>query len=200
MITTLRTGALTLDNAVEYKFADNLLTIRITTNGAHKIYGKTNIALTEAEAITIKKKDGSQVADYFNKTFAFSRVSATELEFSEEIESGIAASAVFDDLPTADADPIVATVANSSFDLAAGTYNFLLLDSADSVFSGATIGIKLLNVGQTGEDGIEAEFDEEGEADLLSINNQDLHFNYGARVSLLNNNAGVTNIPLIINN
>jgi len=198
MITTLRTGALTLTSA-QYKFgADKNLIIRLTASAAHKLYGEVNITLANVLAINIFQKDGAMIADYFNRTLKFTRVSETELEFSEVIDRGIAASETFATL-TNNGSAITATIANSSFDLPAGSYNFLLLDSADSVFSGATIEAKLLDVGNTGEDGVPAIFDELGLGDNFSINNQDLQFSYPARISLVDNNAGVTNIPLIIN-
>ena len=198
MITTLRTGALALTSA-QYKFgADKTLTIRLTASAAHKLYGDVNITLANVLAINIFQKDGAMIADYFNRTLKFTKISDTQLEFSEVIDRGIAASETFANL-TNNGSAITATIANASFDLPTGNYNFLLLDSADSVFSGATIEAKLLNIGKTGENGIPAVFDETGEGEYFSINNQDLQFSYPARISLVNNNVGVTNIPLIIN-
>ena len=78
-------------------------------------------------------------------------------------------------------------------------FNFLLLHSADSIFSGAKIQSQLLNVAKTEEDGVPRLFDQLGEDDFLSINGLDLQFSYPARISLVNNNAGITNIPLVIN-
>lgn len=208
MITTLRTGALTLDTAAEYKFSNGLLTIKLTTDGAHGLYGDVNIELSNVEDIDIKKivkkADGSDegliVEDYFNQVFKFSRTSADTLEFSERIESGIDESASFIDLPAAsEMVNVEADVDNASFDLPAGSYNFLLLDTEDSDFSTSKISIKLLNVGDTGEDSVESLFDELGEGDYLSINNQDLHFQYPARVSIHEDDANTTNIPLVIN-
>ena len=199
MITTLRTGALTL-SSIQYKF-DTLkrLTIRLTTSANHKIYGDVNILLANVLEIDIYTKEGALIQNYFNRTFEFTRISSTILEFSEVIGSGIAPSESFATLEN-DGDPIAATVANSYFDLPAGNYNFLLLDSADSDFSDSQIGIKMLDIGKTGVNGIESIFDETGEGDYLSINNQDLSFNYPARISIKNDDSGNTNIPLIINN
>lgn len=200
MLTTLRTGALALDIAVQYKFsaADKKLTIRLTSDGNHKLYGDLNIALSNADEINIKRPDGSLVEDYFNKTFKFSRVSSTVLEYSEIIESGITIAENFSNLPD-NGDAIEATIANDSFDLPAGRYNFLLLDTADSNFSTSKISIKLLNIGKTGVDGLESLFNKDGSSDYLSINNRDLLFSYPARISIKNDNSGVTNIPLMIN-
>lgn len=198
MITTLRTGALALTSA-QYKFgADKTLIIRLTASAAHKLYGDVNITLANVLAINIFQKDGAMIADYFNRTLKFTKISGTELEFSEVIDRGIAASETFSNL-TNNGSAITATIANASFDLPAGTYNFLLLGSADSVFSGAKIQSQLLNVAKTEEDGVPRIFDQLGENDFLSINGLDLQFSYPARISLVNNNAGITNIPLVIN-
>jgi hypothetical protein len=200
MITTLRTGALTLDS-VQYKFdSEKNLTIKLTTDGNHTLYGDVNIALSDVFDFTIFDESNTLIADFFNNTFLFSKTSDTTLEYTQKIQSGIDATEVFATLDPVSEGTISATVANSSFDLPAGNYNFLLLDSADSVFSGSKISIKMTNVGKTGVDGIASIFDENGEADVFSINNQDLQFSYPATVSLVDNNANVTNIPLIINN
>jgi hypothetical protein len=201
MITTLRTGALTL-LSVQYRFdANKRLTIKLTSDGEHKLYGDVNITLANVADINIYDNQGNLIEDFFNNTFLFSRTGEDTLEYSENINSGVAqteASATLAD----DGDDITATVANSSFDLPAGTYNFLLLDTANSAFSSSAIAIKQLNVGGTGVDGIESVYYEEDDfiADPkeFSINNLDLVFNFAARVSIKDNNAGVTNIPLII--
>jgi hypothetical protein len=128
----------------------------------------------------------------------FTRISATKLEFSEVINQGIAASETFANL-TNNGSAITATINNASFDLPAGTYNFLLLDSADSVFSTSKIQSQILDVAETGEAGVPRVFDQTGEGDFLSINGLDLQFSYAAQISLLENDAGITNIPLVIN-
>jgi len=198
MITTLRTGALAIDSA-EYKFdANKNLTIRLTASAAHKLYGDVKITLSNVLAIDIYQKNGAMIADYFNRTLKFSSASSTVLEFSEVIEGGIAESETFITL-TDSGSPIEANIDNASIDVKAGNYSFFLLDSADSDFSTSTISIKLLNVGKTGVDGIESIFDEAGAGEYLSINNQELQFPFDARISLSNDNSGVTNIPLIIN-
>lgn len=200
MITTLRTGGLILDTNAEYKFtaADKKLTIKLTSDGDHKLYGDVNIALTNAEALTITLPDGSQKQDFFNDTFKFTRKSDTTLEYSIKIESGITPTEEFDDLPDS-GSAVEANIANDSFDLSAGKYSFFLLDTEDMEFSTSTISIKQLNVGNSGIDGIESEFDETGEGDLMSINNADLSFSYTAEISIKNDDSGVTNIPLVIN-
>jgi len=198
MITTLRTGALALTSA-QYKFgADKNLTIRLTASAAHKLYGDVNITLANVLATNIFQKDGAMIENYFNRTLKFTRISATQLEFSEVIDRGIAASETFANL-TNNGSAITATIANASFDLPAGTYNFLLLDSADSVFSTSKIQSQILDVEGTGEAGVARVFDQVGEGDFLSINGLDLQFSYPAQISLLENNAGITNIPLVIN-
>jgi hypothetical protein len=200
MITTLRTGSLTLDIAVQYKFttADKKLTIRLTSDGNHKLYGDVNIALSNAQIINVTKKDGAYAPDFFNKTFKFSKISNTELEYSEIIVAGIALSEDFQNLPD-NGSAVQAQIANSSFDLPAGRHSFFLLDSEDSNFSTSTISIKQMNISGSGVDGIESVFDKLGDGDSLSINNQDLYFSYSTRISIKNDNSGVTNIPLVIN-
>jgi hypothetical protein len=201
MLTTLRTGALTL-TGVEYKFdANNLLTIKIITDGNHKIYGDVNINLSNVADINIYNSEGQLVEDYFNKTFKFSDVAGTSLIYSETIKSGIAQTESFIELPN-DGTDIVATVDNASIDLAAGTYNFLLLDTKDMEFSTSSIAIKEINIAGTGVNGLESVFYEEDNFTAnpkeFSINNVDLTFQYGARVSLKNDVSGTTNIPLNI--
>lgn len=201
MITTLRTGTLTLD-AVQYKFdANKRLTIRLITDGAHKLYGDVNITLTNVADINIYDQSGLLVEDFFNDTFLFTRTGATTLEYSQVINSGVAQTESFETLAN-NGSAITATVANSSFDLPAGTYNFLLLDTADSVFSISSISIKQLNIGNSGVDGVESLFYEEDDFNAnpkeFSINNVDLTFKFPARVSINSDDSGVTNIPLII--
>lgn len=196
-VTTLRTGALTL-GTVKYKFnADGYLAIELTTDGSHKLYGDVNITLANVVVTNIYDLNGNVVEDFFNDTFSFTRVSATKLTYAQKIKSGIAQSESFITLDN-DGTDIEATVANSSFELAAGTYNFSLIDTADSDFSTSTISIKQLNLGYTGIDGLESIFNEEGAGDSVSINGQDLTFQVSARVSIKDNDAGVTNIPLVI--
>jgi len=198
MITTLRTGALALTSA-QYKFgADKTLTIRLTASAAHKLYGDVNITLANVLATNIFQKDGAMIENYFNRTLKFTRISATQLEFSEVIDRGIAASETFANL-TNNGSAITATINNASFDLPAGTYNFLLLNSTDSVFSTSKIQSQILDVAGTGEAGVPRFFDEIGEGDFLSINGLDLQFSYAAQISLFENDAGITNIPLVIN-
>ena len=197
MLTTLRTGALTL-SSVQYKFdANKRLTIKLTTTGNHLLYGDVNIILANVLDINIYDKDSLLVEDFFNDTFLFSRTGATTLEYSVEINSGIAQATSFTTL-TNNGSAITATVANSSIDLNAGSYNFALLDTADSEFSTSTISIKQLDLGGTGVDGVESVFDELGNGDYLSINGEDLTFDFPARVSIKDNDAGTTNIPILI--
>lgn len=196
MITTLRTGALTL-SSVQYKFdANKLLTIKLTTTGDHKLYGDVNIALANVLDINIYNKDGVLIEDFFNNTFSFSRIGASTLEYSTQINSGVAQSEVFTTLSDS-GSAITATVANNSFSLERGTYNFTLIDSADSVFSTSRVGIREVNIGGNGINGIQAEYDELGVGAYLSIHDEDLTFIYGAEVSIVSN-SGTTNIPLII--
>lgn len=197
MITTLRTGALTL-SSIQYKFdANKRLTVKITTSASHKIYGEVNIILANVKKTNIYDKSKSLIEDYFNNTLKFTRTGSTTLEYSEVITSGVEQAETFTTLDN-NGTPITATVDNASIDLSAGQYNFLLLDTADSVFSGAKIGIKQKNIENVGVDGLTSSFDENGLADVLSINNQDLTFKFSANVSLIDNDANVTNIPLII--
>lgn len=200
-ITTLRTGALTL-TAVQYKFdASGLLTIKLTTDGNHKLYGDVNIALTNVKNINVYNAARVLAADYFNNTFLFSRTSPTTLEFSVNITSGITQSDAFITLPN-NGDDIIATVNNTSIDLTTGTYNFALLDTTDSEFSTSHIGVKQLNVGGTGVDGVESLFYEVDDFTAtpkeFTINGQDLTFYFNAKVSLKADDANVTNIPLVI--
>lgn len=196
MITTLRTGALTL-SSVQYKFdANKLLTIKLTTTGDHKLYGDVNIALANVLDINIYNKDGVLIEDFFNNTFSFSRIGASTLEYSTQINSGVAQSEVFTTLSDS-GSAITATVANNSFSLERGTYNFTLIDSVDSVFSTSRVGIREVNIGGNGINGIQAEYDELGVGAYLSIHDEDLTFIYGAEVSIVSN-SGTTNIPLII--
>lgn len=197
MLTTLRTGNLTL-SSVQYKFdANKRLVIKLTTDGNHKLYGEVNITLANVKAINIYKEDYSLSEDYFNNSFKFERTSATTLEYSETIKSGVTQTESFATLEDNGSD-IEATVANSYVDLESGTYNFLLLDTADSEFSTSTIAVKQTDLYGTGVDGLESIFDEDGAGDYLSINNQDLTFDYAARVSINSDDSGVTNIPLLI--
>lgn len=196
-ITTLRTGALTL-STVKYKFnASGYLSIELTTSDNHKIYGDIDITLANVKNINIYGANENLIENFFNKTFSFTRTSDTQLVSSQNIKSGIEQSESFITLPNSGTS-ITATVANSFFDLKAGTYNFNLLDTADSDFSTSLISIKELNLGQTNIDGLESVFDKEGLTDYLSINGQDLTFKTTARVSIKNNNSNVTNIPLVI--
>lgn len=197
MITTLRTGALTL-LSVEYKFdANKRLSIKLTTDGDHKLYGDVYIALDNVKNINIYESDGTLNSDYFNDTFLFSRTGADTLEYSEIIKSGVSQSESYATLED-DGSDITATVANSSIALVAGTYNLLLLDTTDSVFSTSTISVKQTDIAGDGVDGLESIFDEDGSGDYLSINNQDLTFEYSANVGIVNDDSGVTNIPLLI--
>lgn len=94
---------------------------------------------------------------------------------------------------------VEADIDNDSIDIAAGKYDFFLLDTEDSVFSGATISIKANDVADTGIGGIEAEFDEAASEGVLSIDGQSLILPFPTTISLKTNDAGVTNIPLVIN-
>ena len=194
---TLRTGALTV-TSVEYTFdANKRLTVKITTTGNHKLYGNTNIVLANVKNINIYNKEGTLLENYFNNTFSFTRTGATTLEFSEIINSGMPQSEAFATLEN-NGTNITATVSNASFVLSAGIYNFLLLDTADTVFSTSTISIKQNNIEGYGLDGVESIFDEDGAADYPSINNQDLTFRFSVTVSIKNDVSGTTNIPLIV--
>tara|TARA_R110000868_G_C10972986_1_gene771130 strand:- start:22783 stop:23391 length:609 start_codon:yes stop_codon:yes gene_type:complete len=201
MITTLRTGALTL-TSVQYQFdANKLLTIKLTTTGNHTLYGNVNIALANVLAINVYDINGALITDFFNETFSFKRTGAATLEYTQTIQSGIAQSIPLSTL-TNNGAGITATVANASFDLVAGTYNFLLLSTADSVFSTSKVSIKQLDVGGTGVDGVESLFyqvdDLAANPQEFSINNVDLTFNFSTRVSINADVSGTTNIPLII--
>jgi hypothetical protein len=197
MLTTLRTGSLTL-SSVQYKFdANKKLRIKLTASSAHKLYGDVNITLANVKNINIYDKNGLLVEDYFNRTFKFIRTDSTTLEYSETINSGVAQTESLATLAN-NGSSITATIANSSVDLERGIYNFLLLDTVDSDFSTSKISIKLLNLDNTDIDGIESVFNELGDTNYLSINNQDLTFDLSARVSIKDNNAGTTNIPLLI--
>lgn len=196
-VTTLRTGALTLD-AVKYKFnVDGYLMIELTTDGVHKLYGNVNITLNNTKATNIYDLNGNLFEDFFNDTFSFVATETTKLIYSQKIKSGVVQSESFITLAD-NGSSITATAANSSFDLPAGTYNFNLLDTADSTFSTSTLSVKRLNVGVTGIDGLESVFDGVGTGEYPCINGQDLTFLDTARVSLKNNNSGVTNIPLVV--
>lgn len=201
LVTTLRTGALTLLSA-QYKFEFNQLTVRLNTDGAHKLYGDVKITLANVKNINLTLLNESGfVADYFNNTFDFKRVGVNTLEFSVGANNGIAESSSFIALPD-NGTAITATVANSYKDLPAGKYNFLLADTADSNFSTSSISIKQTDIGFTGLDGLETELwgveDLTADPKKFSINNADLSFDYPVRVSIKNNNPNVTNIPLII--
>lgn len=197
MLTTLRTGSLTL-SSIQYKFdANNFLTIKITASSAHKMYGDVKITLANVKTLNITREDKTVNDDYLNSTFTFVRTGATTLEYKEQISSGLPKSDSFITLPN-NGSSITATIANSSIDLEKGIYNFLLLDSADSEFSTSDISIKQLNLANSSIDGLESIFDELGSGDYLSINNQDLHFDFPARVSINNDVSGTTNIPLLI--
>jgi hypothetical protein len=197
MLTTLRTGALTL-TAVQYKFdANKRLTIKLTTDGSHKLYGDVNITLANVLSINIYNSSGNLASNFFNGIFLFSRTGATTLEYSVNINSGIAQTESFVTLSN-NGSAITATVVNSSFQLEPGTYNFLLLDTADSAFSTSQVAVKQLDLENSGVDGVPSLYDEEGAADYLSINGQDLTFKYRAEVYINANDAGVTNIPLVI--
>lgn len=201
IVTTLRTGALTL-LSVQYKFEFNQLTVRLNTDGGHKLHGNVKITLANVKNmnITLLNQSGF-VTDYFNDTFEFKRVDADTLEFSVAVSNGITESSSFTTLEN-NGTAITATVANSYVDLPAGKYNFLLADTADSDFSTSSISIKQTNIGFAGLNGLEAQLwgVENFTADpkKFSINNADLSFDYPVRVSIKNNNPNVTNIPLTI--
>lgn len=199
MLTTLRTGSLTL-SSIQYKFDNNnFLTIKITASSAHKLYGDIKITLANVDTFNITRKDKKVYNDYLNNTFLFSRTGATTLEYKEQILNGITKSDSFITLPN-NGSAITATIANSFVDLAVGTYNFALLDTVDSEFSTSNIAIKQLNLANTSINGVESVFDELGEGDYLSINGQDLTFDFIARVSINNDVTGTTNIPILITN
>jgi hypothetical protein len=193
--TTLRTGVLTLASA-QYSIDQNYnLTIKLTASSAHKLYGSVNITLANVNLGVNGKEEG-----FLNDTLSFTRTGTSTLEYTTKI-SNINAQIGLTTLPN-NGSAITATVANSSFDLAAGTYNFLLLDTADSVFSTSAISIKQLNLGGIGVDGVESLFYEEDDFTVdpkqFSINNVDLTFKFPARVSINADVSGTTNIPLII--
>ena len=195
MITTLRTGALSL-SSVKYSFsANSRLTIEITTSANHKLYGDVKIDLSNVQVVNIYDNNNVLIENFFNKTFLFSRQSETKLVYSQNIRSGIAQSDILIPLEN-NGSSIIATVNNASIDLPAGSYNFLLLN-ADTEFSTSRIGIKQLNIAGS-VDGIQSEYDNAGNADYLSINDLDASFKYEARVSIVSNTEN-TNIPLIIN-
>lgn len=198
MLTTLRTGSLTL-SSVQYKFdANKKLTIKLTASSAHKLYGDVKVTLANVKDINIYLSDASLSEDFFNTTFTFTRTGSTTLEYSQTINSGIAQIESFATLPN-NGSSITATIANSYVDLdESGVYNFLLLDTADTEFSTSKISIQQLNVGNSTIAGIESLFNEEGDADYLSINNQDLYFDYATRISINADVSGTTNIPLLI--
>ncbi len=323
MLTTLTNRALALDIGAEYKFdaATKKLTIKLTSDGDHKVYGDVNIALTGAEEIDIYKKDGALAADYFNSTFKFSRTADDELEYSEIIDRGVedtagafvslgdpavkatgqvtitdysklvsgtddaiiigattftaqagaavegeaifqaatgnnetaaslaaqinahatAGALVFAEAAAAiitltaieagDAgnaiglsytdndtnegatvsdttlengvDGIEATIDNEFIELPAGKFDFYLLDTEDMDFSTSKVSVKYQNIAGSGVEGVASVFDETGEGDILSINNQTLTFAYPVKVSIKFDDADEaheeTNIPLVIN-
>lgn len=199
MITTLRTGALSL-SSVQYKFdASGRLTIKITTSAAHLLHGDINITLANVLDINIYKNDGSLEEDFFNKTFLFSRTGATTLEYSEQINSGIAQSESFATLVN-NGSAITATVANSSISVENGDY-IVKLVSSDTEFSTSQVSVIEKNLIDN-LDGVEQVF---YRVDNLSVspaqytlNEQVFSFQTNVLFSIKNNNAGVTNIPLII--
>lgn len=200
-VTTLRTGELTL-LSVQYKFEFNQLTVRLNTDGGHKLHGDVKITLANVKNTNITLLNQTEsIANYFNNTFDFKRIGANTLEFNVEANNGIAESSSFTTLEN-NGTAITATVVNSYVDLPAGKYNFLLADTVDSDFSTSSISIKQTNIGFAGFDGLEAEFWEVQDLTTnpkkFPINNADLSFNYAVRVSIKNNDPNVTNIPLII--
>lgn len=198
MLTTLRTGSLTL-SSVQYKFdANKKLTIKLTAPSSHKLYGDVKVTLANVKDINIYLSDASLSEDFFNTTFTFTRTGSTTLEYSQTINSGIAQTESFATLPN-NGSSITATIANSYVNLnESGVYNFLLLDTADTEFSTSKVSIQQLNVGNSTIAGIESLFNEEGDADYLSINNQDLYLDYATRISINADVSGTTNIPLLI--
>lgn len=197
MLTTLRTGSLTL-SSIQYSFdANNFLTIKLTASAAHKIYGEAKITLANVKVYNITKEDKTLSNDYLNGTFTFVRTGSTTLEYKEQILSGIPKS---DSLITLlnDGSSITATIANSYVDIEKGEYNFLLLDTSDSEFSTSRIGINYKDLANTGIAGLKAEYNEIGDTDYLSINDLDLSFDYPVRVSIVSDDSGTTNIPLKI--
>lgn len=198
MLTTLRTGSLTL-SSVQYKFdANKKLTIKLTASSAHKLYGDVKITLANVKDINIYLSDASLSEDFFNTTFTFTRTGSTTLEYSQTINSGIAQAESFETLPN-NGSSITATIANSFVDLSDdGVYNFLLLNTVDTEFSTSKVSVQQLNIGNSTVAGIESLFNEEGDTDYLSINNQDLHFDYATRISINADVSGTTNIPLLI--
>lgn len=196
MLTTLRTGSLTLSSA-QYRFdANKRLTIKLTTSGAHKLYGDVNITLANVKDINIYKADGSLSEDYFNNTFTFVRTGETTLEYQEMINSGVDQAAVFATLAN-NGSAITATAANGSLELQSGTYVFKLIQTSDSDFDSALISVQETNVFED-LDGRPELFDEDGDTtDYLSIDGIEMTFKSSALVSI--SSAGSdTNIPLLI--
>ena len=199
MITTLRTGLLTL-STVEYKFdSAKRLTIKLTTTSDHLLWGDVNIVLANALDIDIFKENRVLAEDFFNSNFLFTRTSATTLEFSLIINANNPNITQSDNFITLDnnGSSITATVDNASIFLGLGSWNFLLIDT-DTNFSTSTIGITQTNVGKTGVDGVQAEYNRDGAGNVFSINDIDLTFKSTARVELINDVSGITNIPLVI--
>lgn len=200
MLTTLATGSITLDEVVKYKFsaADKKLVVRLISDGNHKLWGNVKIALTNADVIAITLPDGSQIADYFNRTLTFKRISSTELQFEQVINGGIDIAEDWTALPEGES-AVEADVDNDSVDLSKGNYSFFLLDTEDLDFSDSLISIKATDIAGSGVGGVESVFDQDGDSDYLSINGAELVLPFDSTISLKDDDSGVTNIPLVIN-
>jgi len=201
MLTTLRTGALAL-TSVQYKFdANNRLTVKITTNGNHGLFGDGLITLANVLNISVYGSTNELITNYFNKTLSFKAISPDALEFYSEISSGLTQSEVFVTLPNSGLN-ITATVANDVIVLTAGNYNFSLIDVAVTNFSTSSIKIKYKDIANSGEDGESSFFYKQDNFEAtpkeFGINGQVLNFIYPVEVSIYQNNPNVTNIPLVI--
>ena len=197
-ITTLRTGSLTL-SAVEYKFdANKRLSIKLTTDGAHKLYGDVNIILANVLSISIYDNRGALIENFFNNNFSFSAISSDTLEYSQVINSGVEQSETFVALADNGSD-ITATVDNDEIQIPTGKYTFKLIATEDTVFDGALVTFQELNIASIGEasyDGVMDFFAETTAGNYQTVDNQELTFQFEAKMALSNKGSN-TNIPIL---
>lgn len=197
MLTTLTQRAL-VDFVVKYQFFNNKLTLIIETDAAHNVLGSVNVELADCEFATVYTDVHTVLEDVFNRTYSFTAVSDTRLECSLAAVNGFNPS--IEEITVGDnGDSITATIDNIEISIPKGKYTFKLIDTAASVFDGALITFQELNIASIGEvsyDGDMDSFAETTEGSYQTVDNQELTFQFSAKMALSNQGSN-TNIPIL---
>jgi hypothetical protein len=194
MTTTLTNRAI-VGFTAKYFWQDSKVKIIIDCDNPHNVIGEVKAFLNNCEVVAIEGE--TYISDFFNgeKKFTAKTTKILETDYFD-CKNGLAVKNIATNIT---GSSITFTIANTSYDLTAGTYTFKLTSDVASVFDNAKISYQeknlynLANKSYNGKPDIYAEITGMNE----SIDNQQLTFESNATLSLVDIGAN-TNIQLII--